>query len=479
MSATLLPRRLFINGTSVFGGEAIARVATALMALVVARFYGLEALGNYGYALALASVLLIVPDFSLPLFVVREIASSSQRLPEVFWNVHWLKLGLTATVAAFAVCFGEWGIADRERRLLFYLLVLRIVLQSFSQATMAVFKALERMQYIALQQSVNSTVVVAWAAVSLASDAGLPVMVAGLLVGQLAETLMGWFILRRLMRHTHRTWNSKIMTQIAAASFPFGLTAILLALNLRIDVLVLSRYVSSRILGQFNAAVWFMIAMFLGASLLMSVLFPKLSRMLSEGSGPGCDYVRSLLKNGLMFTVLGSLLVWVSAPGIINVAFGPDFQPAAYLLRILAPVLPLVFLNTIFFYVFAAARRRFVCLVTLSVGLAFGTWLSVQLTSRYGAAGTATADVAREFLMSGMYLCFLIQGKQARPAGVALLKVFAAATGLLALAVLFGSAFEVRFMWLAAWMLFVLMGALVTLGLPRIEEWRLLTDDRL
>jgi O-antigen/teichoic acid export membrane protein len=336
------------------------------------------------------------------------------------------------------------------------------------------------MHYIALQQSVNSTVVVIWVAASLILGASLPVMAAGLVVGQLGETLMGWSILRRLpLASRWMRWDRKAIVRIAAASFPFGLTAILLALNLRIDILVLSHYVSSRILGQFNAAVWFVVAMFLGASLLMSVLFPRLSRVLAEDSGLGSDYIRSLVKNVLMFAAVGSLLVWIAAPGLIRLFFGPDFSPAAHILRVLAPALPLVFLNTIFFYVFAAARRRFVCLGTLSLGIGIGTLLSVYLASRYGATGAATADVAREFAMTGAYLCFLIQGNHARLAGVALLKVFAGATALLVLAVQFAGMFHIRVMWLAAWMFFVLMGALVTLGFPNIREWHLLTDDRL
>jgi O-antigen/teichoic acid export membrane protein len=478
MPSPVIPRRLLINGTSIFGGEAIARVATALMAVVIARFYGSEALGNYGYALALASVLLIVPDLGLHLFAVREISSSPSRLSEIFWNVHGVKLGLSVAVAVFAVVFGEWGIADQERRLLFYILIVRVLLLSFSQAAMAVFKAIERMPYIALQQFVNTTVVVLWTAASLAWGVRLPVVVAGLVAGQLAETILGWGILRGLLPAL-LTWNRQTMARIIMASLPFGLTAILLALNLRVDILVLSHYVSSRILGQFNAAAWFVIGMFLSASLLMSVLFPKLSRILAQRSGLGSDYVLSLVKNALMFAAVGSLFVWVIAPRLILLTFGPDFSPAAYILRILAPALPLVFLNTVFFYVFAAARRRFVCLGTLSFGVAFGGLLSVFLTSRYGATGSATADVAREFAMSGVYLFFLIQGNHSRFAGVQLLKVFAGATALLAVAVLFASLFEIRFMWLAAWLFFVLMGALGTLGFPSIQEWRLLTDDSL
>ncbi len=194
--ATALSRRFFINGASIFGGEAISRLATAAMALVVARSFGSEALGNYGYALALTSVLLIVPDFGLHLFTVRELSASPKRLAEIFWGVHWVKFGLAAFVVIFTVWFGEWGIPDRERRLLFYILVVRALLQTFSQATMAVFKAFERMHYVALQQCVNSIVVIVWVGVSLVIGGSLPVMVSGLVAGQVAETCLGWIVLR-------------------------------------------------------------------------------------------------------------------------------------------------------------------------------------------------------------------------------------------------------------------------------------------
>src|SRR4030095_12225325 len=137
-----------------------------------------------------------------------------------------------------------------------------------------------------LQQSVNSAVIGVWVAVTLIFQTPLHLMVAGLVVGQLAETLVGWNLLGKLLPAGHFIkWNGRALLRIAAASFPFGLTAILLALNLRIDILVLRNFVSSRILGQCSAAVWFVVAMFLCASLLMSVLFARLSRVLAEPFG--------------------------------------------------------------------------------------------------------------------------------------------------------------------------------------------------
>ena len=99
---------VFVNGASIFSGEIMARLATALMALVVAHFFGSIALGDYGYALALASILIVVPDCGLHLFAVRELSASPRRLPEIFWGIHWVKLGLIGAVVAFTLFFGAF-----------------------------------------------------------------------------------------------------------------------------------------------------------------------------------------------------------------------------------------------------------------------------------------------------------------------------------------------------------------------------------
>jgi O-antigen/teichoic acid export membrane protein len=344
---------------------------------------------------------------------------------------------------------------------------------------MAVFKALECMHYIALQQSLNSAAVVVWVGASLALNAGLAVTVAGLAVGQLVEIFAGWIILRRMQRPLRFHWWDRVAAvRIMAASFPIGFTAILVALNVRVDIFVVSRYTGAETLGQFNAAMWFLIAAFLIASLLMSVLFPKLSRILEARSQGTSHYLLTLVKNALCMTALSALAVWAAAPAVIPLLFGSGFGPAASTLRVLAPALPLIVLNTIFFYIFAAARRRFVCLGTLVFALGAGVLLSINLTSAYGVQGAAIAAVVREFAMSSIYLFFLIEGDYARDAGFAILKVLTGATAVLLLSLIFAP-LSAAPLWLAAWMALVLGGTMSLLGIPKAREWRLLTDDQL
>jgi O-antigen/teichoic acid export membrane protein len=477
--ARACPRRLIVNSASIFAGEASARIATVLMAAVIARRFGSVALGEYGYALAMTSVLLVIPDLGLHLFTVRELSVDKRQLGDLFWNVHCLKIILTGTVIVFALFLGQVIIAH-NRRALFYVLMTRVLLQTFSQASMAIFKAFERMQYVGFQQAFNSLVVVAWTGAALILHASLPFVVAALAIGQLFETLIGWRIIRlRFSPGPLPAWNKKLLYAILVVCIPIGFTAILEALNLRIDVLVLGSFVSGRVLGEFQAAVLFAVGWFLAASLILTVLFPKLSRILREQSAQGSAYILSLLKNSLLLTTLGSLVIWIAAPNLMSLLFGRDLTSAAAILRTLVPAFPLVFINTILFYVFLAARRRFVCISTLGIGFGIGVVLTVYLSADYGAVGCAVADVVREFVMSAIYLYFLVQGNHARLAGKALLKVFLGATSLLLVVLLLTSSMRYGDQWLAAWIICVLTGTLFVLGFPRRGEWRLLTDDSL
>jgi O-antigen/teichoic acid export membrane protein len=186
---------------------------------------------------------------------------------------------------------------------------------------------------------------------------------------------------------------------------------------------VLGFYASDRVLGQFQAAAWFPVATYLGASLLMAVLFPQLSRLMHRNSARGHAYVVGLLKIGLLLAGLAGLLVWFTAPTLLLLLFGKAAMPAAGILRILAPLLPLMFLNTVLFYVFVAGGHRLVCLGTLGLGALAGLALSFGLTKTYGAAGCATADLGREFIISATYLYFLTQGHNVRIVGTAVQKV--------------------------------------------------------
>jgi O-antigen/teichoic acid export membrane protein len=467
-----------VNGLALFGGEAMSRSATFLVAVIIAHRFGPIALGQYAFALAVASVLLIIPDFGLNLLATRDLVVEPDRLRRTFWGLHWIKLFLVCGAAGATVLFGQLIVQDRVRRGLLYVLVARALLQSFSQIYMAIFKAFERMHYIALQQLVGAALAVACASVALVLRANLFAVVGCLLVGQAAETWVGFRILfRRLEPREIYGWDTAFQRVMLVAAAPIGLTIALQALNLRLDVLSLGIFATNLNLGRFQAAAWFVIGTFLGVSLLMNVVFPKLSRLLEHNSERGRAYLESLLKNGSLLATLSSLVVWLAAPWILRWLYGPALSSSVDLLRILAPALPFVFLNTMLFYVFVAARRRAVYLGTLGWGVGIGILLSIGLAQRYGATGVAVADLIREFLMTCMFLWHLKREHLALELGRSLLRV---CLGVIILAVAFmlvAKAIRPAVAWPASWELLMLGGTLIAVGLPNRRELFLLVDE--
>ena len=478
--AQAFPRRTAVNSAAIFGGEALSRLATFAMAVIVAHQFGASALGQYGYALALANILLLVPDLGLHLLATRELAAEPGHLRATFWSVHWLKLILVGGVVAFTLLFGQAGIQDQGRRLLFYLLVIRAVLQTFSQAYMAIFKAFERMQYVALQQFVNALLVVAWASSAVLAGAGLGAVVCALLVGQAAEAWLGWRIIQaRFSPGPAYPWDGKFLGAMLLGSLPIGITAILQTLNLRLDILVLSLFASNRELGSFQAAAWFQVGAYLLASLVMTVLFPRVSRLFRSPSERARAYVKSLLKNGVVLMTAGSLGVWIGAPAFLHGIFGADLGSAIGPLRILSAALPLMFLNTVLFYVFVAAQRREVYLSALTIGVVLGAILSFALASRYGATGSALADFGRELVVSLVYLVQVLRSEFGRGAGRALLRILLAASAVAVVLVATGGPRNLDVAWPVVWNLLLLAGTLSFLGLPRVREFFLIADDRI
>lgn len=478
--SSAIPRRLAVNGLAIFSGEAAARVTTLGMALLVARRFGPDVLGQYGYAVAVASILLLVPDFGLHLLAVRELAGRPTRLPTVFWTMCVLKSCLAAVVLALTLAFGFWAVEDSGRRLLLYILLLRVLLQTFSQGFMAVFKAFERMHFIAAQQFTNALLVLAWAGMALFFHAGLTAVVFALVVGQAAETWLGWRFLRASFPvGTPVQFQPQVLRAMLVAAAPIGVTAVLQALNLRVDILALSLYVPNRDLGNFQAAASFPVAVYLAASLLMTVLFPKLSRLLRDTSALGNRYLKSLLKDGALLATAAALAVWLAAPQLLRLAFGTELAEAAGTLRILTATLPFVFLNTVLFYVFVAAKQPRIYTGALAAGVLAGGALALFLSARFGATGAALADLAREALVSSIYLVALARGQHAPRAGRALLKALAGGVLLLGATTVALKWLSGGFPWPPLWLLLVLTVTLIMFGRPRRQELYLLIDDSL
>lgn len=471
-------RKTLVNGAALFGGETVSRLGGWLMAFIVAHRFGAAGLGQYAYAVAVASVLLMLPDFGLHLAAIRALSARPEQLRITFWTLHWIKLPLVGALVSGVLVFGGVALRDSGRRMLLYVLLARAVLMTFSQAYMAVFKAFERMHYIGLLQLANATVVLISVVAAWQVQASLSSTVGCLVAGQTVETCVGWAVARsRFTTGEAYKWDFALVRTLLLAAAPIGVTVILQAVNLRLDLLLLSVFASNAELGRLQAADSFLLATFLGTSLALGVVFPKMCRLLSPRSEGSGVYISNLLKHGTLLVAVLSLAVWVGAPELLRLLYGRELAAASTVLRLLVPALPLAFINTLLVYVFFAAGLRSVYLGTLGLSVALTVGLCMWLVPGLGASGAVLADLIRESAVAAVFLGQLQRHGLAAGGARALLKVCLGVAVLTLLLVAFAPSPGTWPLWAVACTVLLFGGTLLLAGPPRRAEILILLGD--
>lgn len=390
-------KRTLINAASVFSGEFFVRLVNFLIPIFIARVYDSSALGKYSFGLACAALAALLPDPGLHLLTTREVASLPERLKDYFWSVQSLKCLLAAAAMGSVLLLTYVFLADSETRWIVLVLTGRLLLQSFSYFFMAIIKAFERMHYLVWLQVTNCLIVLLGFGLGIFYRLPLPLVLCAFLPGVFCEAALGGILVLRKFGPMGPIWTGwQQMRSIATLAFPIGLTTLLITLNLRLDVIVLSWFRTSSEVGLFSAANLLSTGVFLLASLTMSVVFPKLSRLAQQSKNEFQHYVETFLKFSLFFLVPASTIVFFGASLIVSLLYGARYGGAIPVLKILAFSLPVIFLNAIFFYALVARGKRSSYVWVIACGVAINLLVNPLLTWRLGSEGTAFSNLFRE-----------------------------------------------------------------------------------
>jgi O-antigen/teichoic acid export membrane protein len=195
--------------------------------------------------------------------------------------------------------------------------------------------------------------------------------------------------------------------EILRAASPFAYGALLWTLYSRQDILVLERFVAAADLGLYAAAYRVLDALQLIPRSIVGVTNPLLAglwgaRPVSRAdTAPG---VRLLVLLGLG----GAAALHALAPTLMASVFGPTFRDASTVLRWLAVVVPLTFLNQ-FGVMLLTATHRQALWIRLSIGaVVLNGVMNLLLVPRIGITGAAVSTVASE---SALFVAFAVATK--------------------------------------------------------------------
>src|SRR4051794_30784483 len=338
--------RVATNTIARAAGEAVAKVASVVFYVVLARRLGSTDFGVFVFALALTGALLIGAGFGTDELIARQVARRPTDAGRYLSNAVALKAVSAAVLLAVAMTVVLVGGYTSQARLTTLLVGLGVAVEVMAKSWHAVFQARQRLGIVSACLIVQRTMTAAVGIAVLLAGGGLGAAAAGYFGGspiRPAAAEVGWRRLAPGPGPRPRPGRGEAV-RLLRAGIPIGVAGLLWVALVKVDVLMLSALAGSAEVGLYAAAYRLVEGTQFLAWSFDAAMLPWLARspgpMLTRGYMLGLKLVAALL------TPL-ALLVVCFARQLVAVLYGAEFAGAVTPLRLLAPTIALFGVQTL------------------------------------------------------------------------------------------------------------------------------------
>jgi O-antigen/teichoic acid export membrane protein len=330
-------RRLIGNFASLLTSEVVNRATTFVLYALVARYLGAFEFGQLSLAITLFAVFQVLAGAGLKTLITREVARDRTKTGHYVVNgsaVVVVGSVLSITVLMFFVRLLSYSPETASAILLLSLGVLPF---SLSIINKAVFQAWERMHYIAWANVPVNAAKVGLAFLLLRQGHGLFHLIPLLLATYVTILVLEWWLmLRHITRPRVRIDRRFCMAMIRSTSPFLGITLIV-AINVNLDIILLSRFADEAQVGLYGAAAQLITPLIVIYEAIMLSVFPEMCRRFTigiEGLKRISEHVLELLLAIALPAVVG--LSFLAEPAFLLLYGDADFLLASPALRVLA-----------------------------------------------------------------------------------------------------------------------------------------------
>ena len=271
-----------------------------------------------------------------------------------------------------------------------------VCIEPFFGAYTAIFRAERVMWPVAVLSLGMLAVQVILTALILVGGGGVRAALAINTLTSAGQLGAAWLLYRWRFRRPRLGLNLDARPLLRRA-WPFALAAVLATLQVRAGTILLGQLADTAQAGTYTAALRFAEAARMIPNALFGALLPALALSAARQAAP--DQILRWSLGGLLVYGIGvGGAGWLLAPVLLDLTYGPDFAPAAPVLRIvLIGLLPALLRGVWTLDWIARGQERAanrVLALMLAVQLGLGAWL----IPAYGALGAALAVPLAEVL---------------------------------------------------------------------------------
>jgi len=383
--------------------KALADVSVLGMFIFLARHFGRDGLGEYAFAMAFTGFLALVANFGFEQYAVREVA----RVPEregTYFGTFTLLSALLCPVLLGVLVLAAWLLGYDEARLALIAAIGSYqVLYFFSFVVLGRFKARNEMfRAGALEFALRIAILGGVVGLSLA---GHPMSRVALVfpVATLAYLAAAAVLLART--HAPLVWrlDLEFVRRAWREVWPFGVTMVLHASYLKVDVLMLGFLRTETEVGVYSAAFRPIFGFLTLVAFCCHAVYPVFSRLFVESR----ETLRRALERMGNYLVVACGLIGVGvaclAEPVIHVLYGADYAESVPVFRLFAIHVLVGSVNTLLSPFLGAINRERDRMKGLVASLVVNVVANFFLVTYFGYVGALVATILAETVF-----CFLM-----------------------------------------------------------------------
>lgn len=402
--------KYFYNTSWLFVEKVFRIVMGLLVSIWLTRYLGPEKFGLFSYVQSFVSFFVVAAGLGLDGVIVRELVKNESQRDILLGTAFWLKLIaniICLAVLSLIVMFTSSNVEDNT---LVLIIASASIFQSFNVIDFY-FQSKVMSKYIVYANIIGLFLSSIVKIILILTHSSLTAFAYAIVFDNLI--LASGFIYYYSV-HEHlsiRTWvfDSQYARNLLKNSLFFGFTALIIALYMKIDQIMLKEMLGNEAVGQYVAAtrlseLWYFLPVIIARS-----LYPAIETAKKNDRELYFSYLQKLFDWGALLAYIIILPTIMLPHWIISVLYGTQYYQASSVLVIHICTLLFVFQRIMSeYWVLSENLVYFEVIKTLS-GLVVNIILNIFLIEKYGIEGAAFSALI-SIMVSG-YLIYAVHHK--------------------------------------------------------------------
>jgi O-antigen/teichoic acid export membrane protein len=378
----------------VLGDAVLSIISGGVIFIIISRVSGPELLGRYALAFSWLIVFQGVSIFGIPGFLLREVGAYGRDATEQV--VHGLLLGLGSGFVALCLMLGAvrlMGYPAYEVHVI-DTASLALIPGFFIVTCRSVFLALRQMQFTFLVTSVEVAITVFASLYLLFSGHGAISLMIAVVCAKATSAALALALLHYRVLPLNVSVGHSILKRTAATVFTFGIGNMLGMLTVRISTIIVSVWVDIATVGHFAAATKIMELGLTVPNLFVQLLMTRIAYSFNVQGDRDPNRFGAWYQLMFAFVLPACVGGWVFAGLILELLFGPGFENAVWIVKILMIYLLIESVDVVMSIYLQSAHRQREDIIRLAFNPLTNVVVSLALLPPLGMIGAAIGRVA-------------------------------------------------------------------------------------